>query len=421
MSSAISNIDFSRYLAFGDSITSGYADGALYYEAQQNSFANLLAGQFKLLGGGAFKQPMMSIQSPGIGSSGNARLILKKTRIKSKDVIVPEYAAEPGDLSALYTNVFAAQGPFNNMGVPGGRVITAFLKGFGNPFNGQGNYNPFFMRMAANPATSSMLSDALAIRPTFFTLFIGNNDVMAFALAGGTTDGITPVKGGPGVGFDGSFHAILDALTAGGAKGAVANLPDPDSLPFFTMVPYNGLLLTPKPAFALSERYKDKGILFTRGLNPFVIHDPSSKKPFRPAESGDHLLFDLLLDHEKSNYLNGTSPIPKKYVLSAAQLSTVKKAIADYNVIIKSAALEKGLAFVDVNAILKTTVHDRFYSEKDRNVHFRRKGVFSLDGIHINPFGQALLANEFIKSINDTYSTSVPLLNSVKYRGLQFP
>ena len=45
------NIDVSNYVAVGSAVTAGYADGALYYEGQQFSFANILAGQFDQIGG----------------------------------------------------------------------------------------------------------------------------------------------------------------------------------------------------------------------------------------------------------------------------------------------------------------------------------------------------------------------------------
>ena len=48
------DINVSNYVAIGGAMTAGYSDGALYYNAQQNSYANLLAEQFKLIGGGEF-------------------------------------------------------------------------------------------------------------------------------------------------------------------------------------------------------------------------------------------------------------------------------------------------------------------------------------------------------------------------------
>ena len=42
--------DFSAFVAFGDSFTAGYADGALYRHGQESSFPAIMAQQFALVG-----------------------------------------------------------------------------------------------------------------------------------------------------------------------------------------------------------------------------------------------------------------------------------------------------------------------------------------------------------------------------------
>ncbi|RQP13526.1 MAG: G-D-S-L family lipolytic protein, partial [Chryseobacterium sp.] len=51
--------DFSRYVAIGNSLTSGYRDNALYLDGQQESFPSMIAQGMKQAGGGDFKQPLM--------------------------------------------------------------------------------------------------------------------------------------------------------------------------------------------------------------------------------------------------------------------------------------------------------------------------------------------------------------------------
>ena len=58
------NADFSVYLAVGNSLTAGYADNSLYLTGQQNSYPLRLSEQFKLVGGGAFKQPLLMSDVP---------------------------------------------------------------------------------------------------------------------------------------------------------------------------------------------------------------------------------------------------------------------------------------------------------------------------------------------------------------------
>ena len=64
------NADFTKFVAIGDSLTAGYADGALYLLGQQNSFPNMLAQQFADVGGGAFTQPLVGDNLGGLLAGG---------------------------------------------------------------------------------------------------------------------------------------------------------------------------------------------------------------------------------------------------------------------------------------------------------------------------------------------------------------
>jgi hypothetical protein len=416
------SMDPTRFVAIGNSITSGYADGALYYQGQQNSFVNLMAGQFKLVGGGSFNQPYVDPSSIGVGASGNAPFKLGySTDCLGVTSLAPIPAATSGDLSILSTSV-ATSGPFNNMGVPGAKVITAVAPGYGNALLGPGNYNPFFYRMASNMTTASMLSDAAAQNPTFFSCFLGNNDVLAYAMAGATSDFITPSAGSVGAGFDASLNQVINTLTANGAKGVIANIPDVTSLPYFTTIPYNGLALNATNANLLNLVYNARGDTFSVGNNPFLIQDTANPWHVRLMHSDELILLDAPLDsikcHGMGSYSGG---IPSKYVLTRVEIQTIQTAISAFNATIRSVATSKGLAFVDVNAFMKSAQKGIIYNGVTLSTAFVTGGAWSLDGIHLNPVGQALLANEFIKSINATYSSTIPQVDVTKYRGVIFP
>jgi lysophospholipase L1-like esterase len=417
------NIDVTRFVALGDSITAGYTDGALCHYGQQNTYANLIATQFKHFGGGDFKQPFINPNSVGMGFSGNSCLVLKNSISSIEPTSMSlAYIATEGDSSVFTENNYETAGPFNNMGIPGSKAISIVTETYGNPANGDGNYNPFFTRMASNPATASVLSDALLVEPTFFSLFIGNNDVLAYALSGGTLDVITPLEGKPGEGFEESLHVIVNALITNGAKGAIANLPDLNSVPYFAAIPYNGLVLNEHDILLLNNKYFSRGFHFFKGRNPFVINE-SAENPnkIRQIKKGESILLDILFDVNKENYLKGIMPIPKKYVLINSEKLKIENTIKAYNKCIKSISEEKKLAFVDVNALLKTARTDRIYNSFLYKFNYKNGGVFSLDGLHPNAYGQVLLANEFIKAINVTYNSDIPLLDSNKFKNVVFP
>lgn len=235
--------DFSNYVSIGASFTAGYADGAVFMAAQENSFPLILSQQFAAAGGGDFIQPYTNDNIGGLLYGGtpiaNPRLYFN--------------GAGPAVLEGVptteVTNIL--NGPFNNMGVPGAKSFHFLAPGYGN-LSGvlTGTANPYFARMASSP-NATVLEDALAQNPSFFTLSeVGGNDVLAFAASGGSgvdqTGNIDPSTYGsnditdPNV-FANVFNSMVGALTANGAQGVVTNVPYVTSLPYFTRISYDPL------------------------------------------------------------------------------------------------------------------------------------------------------------------------------------
>ena len=416
------SLDLTKYVAIGNSMSAGYADNALYNEAQQNSYPNLIAKQFKIAqGGGSFVQPLVDVSSVGIGVAQNARLVLGAAADCSGNIsLAPVNSANEGDFNIFTTSV-AAQGPFNNMAVPGAKAVTTIYPGYGNPANGAGNFNPFFTRMTANPASASILSDAAAQVPSFFSLSIGNDDVFAYALSGGAADGITPSAGPAGAGFDASVDVIVNTLTANGSKGIIANIPGLSAIPYFTTIPYNGLLLDAANAAALSAAYAPLGISFQAGYNGFIIEDAGAPGGLRQIQQGELVLLSVPQDSLKCGGWGSMKPIPNQFVLTASEILPIIDAIGAFNAKLKSVADAKGLAYVDVNAFMNTVKSGIVYNGVNINASFVAGGAFSLDGVHLTPLGNALLANAFIDAINTKYGASIPRVEATRYRGVAFP
>ncbi|MDP5044124.1 MAG: G-D-S-L family lipolytic protein, partial [Leeuwenhoekiella sp.] len=174
--------DFSNFVSVGNSLTSGYADGALYLTGQQNSFPNILAGQFALAGGGEFKQPLVNDNLGGLLAGGNQIT-------ENRFVLSVGASGNPGPVrlsgspTTDISNVLT--GPFNNMGVPGAKSFHLVAPGYGNIAGvAAGASNPYFVRFASS-ANATIIADAAAQSPTFFSLWIGNNDVLSYATSGG--------------------------------------------------------------------------------------------------------------------------------------------------------------------------------------------------------------------------------------------
>lgn len=276
--------DFSKYVALGDSFAAGYSDNALFKRGQENAYPNIISQQFALAGGGSFSTPYMVDNVGGFSSGGN-QIPQFPTRLYFNGVGPVNL---PGVSGTEYGTTVT--GPFNNLGVPGAKSFHLSLAGYAT-------LNPYFGRFASSLGTS-VVGDAVAQNPTFFSLWIGGNDVLAYATSGGTgvnqTGNLNPATYGgsditdPMV-FDGVYNGLLNSLTEGHAKGVVANLPYVNTLPYFTTVPYNPVpldaatanqlntqLLGPIKQILTSYGQGDRLTTLTAGsANPLLIRDES--------------------------------------------------------------------------------------------------------------------------------------------------
>lgn len=440
--------DFSKFISLGNSLTSGYRDGALYSGGQNESFPSMIAMQMKLAGGGEFKQPLMPNNVGGfIGLSG----FPGKLELKMVNGALSPVANAP---AAALDNI-ASGGAYQNMGVPGAKVSHLLASGYGNPAGlSLGLANPYFVRFASS-TTASVVGDALGQNPTFVSVWIGNNDVLGYATTGGDgSNPITPVDGAVGVGFTNTYTALISTVFPSGTtrKGVVANIPNVTSVPFFTRVPampltnltdaqvtqlnggyaaYNAGLAQAKSLGAINDaEYQKRLIKFTAGAvaNGAVIVDkdlstvPGLPK-YRQTTAKDYILLtaSAVLTPQAGG---GTSvPLEDKLVLTEAEAAKVITATTAYNATIKSLAESKGLAFVDMNAKM-TELNSKSgisWNGVRYTATFVTGGTFSLDGVHLTGRGYAIVANEFIKSINAKYKSTLPQVDPNKYSGVTFP
>lgn len=452
--------NFSNYVAVGNSLTSGFADGALYLQGQRNSYPAIMADQFELAGGGEFTQPLVNDNAGG--------LLLNGTQITdNRFVLAVDANGNPGP--AIYTgeapttevsNILS--GSFNNMGVPGAKSFHLGLSGYGNIAGvATRTSNPYFVRFASS-SDATIIGDAVAQQPTFFSLWIGNNDVLSFATSGGAgadqTGNLDPSTYGsnditdPNV-FASVYSGYVDALVSTGAKGVLVNIPDVTSIPFFTTVPVRPIPLDAQTAafvngsqqvmdynnairlFAsfdlISQQEADRRILeFQAGQNGALLVDedltdlinPANGQPIpklRQSASGDLLtltssrvLGTLANPGNPTSIIGVAIPLGDQFVLTPEEQTAVAMATTSYNTTIQGLAQANGLAFVDARAALLQVANGGVaFDGGTLTSVFATGGAFSLDGVHPTPRGYALTANAIITAINDTYNSTVPTVN----------
>jgi hypothetical protein len=417
---AMGDVDASKFIAIGTNNTGGYSNDALNYTGQQNNYAAILAKQFSMVTEIEFKQPLISSASIGINTMGQSALKLGyKTDCKGVTSLSPVRIGASGDLAQFGS--IAGQGPFNNLGFPELSAINLNTTGYGNSANGAGNYNAYYSRFASNVATASVLSDALAQNPTFFTFMVGDFDILKYAKSGGTSGPIPPSFGSDGIGFDGSVNAAISALTGNGARGVIANIPDVTKYPFFNTIPYNGLTLDADKAQTMNAIYNPIGISFVVGANPFTIDDPSQPFGVRKMVEGELVLLSVPLDSVKCFGMGSAFPLRDEFVLTLDEIAELQLKMNQYNSILSATTQTYGLAFANVKLLMENLKKGLVYNGVSMSSTFVSGGAFSLDGIQLNPNGQALLANLFIESINNRYQARIPFANVNAYSGIIFP
>jgi hypothetical protein len=276
--------------------------------------------------------------------------------------------------------------------------------------------------MTSDPVTDKVLTEVLAMNPTFFSFFVGMDEVVTYARKGGSVGTMTPVNGAEGVGFDGSIEQALNDLTANGAKGIVSNIPDVTDLPYFTTIPYNGLNLTEEKAASLNQIYNPIGIYFQVGANPFMIEDPSAGTfGVRQMEQGELVLLSVPLDSVKCNSMGSLFPFRNEFVLTLTEKAEIQSKTQAYNNVLENLSIQRNLAFVDSYSFFKKLKSGLVYNGISLSLKFVSGGVVSLDGLTFNPKGNALLTNEFIKTINVKYASTIPLVDVTSYRSTIFP
>jgi len=461
------NANFSKYVALGDSFAAGYSDGALFIEGQKGAYPNLLAQQFATVGGGEFNTPFMADNVGGFAGSTTytPRLYFNGSG--------PASVAQPPLNQVATTNQSTIlTGDFNNMGIPGAKCIHLDYAGYGSTLG-----NPYFARFAKTPLTT-VVDQAVAQNPTFFSLWIGGNDVLGFATSGGTNNAdITPTTQ-----FDAAYNNLVNKLTANGAKGVVANLPYINSLPFFTTVPTNPIPGLPATSAAqLNQLFgainqictatgqptrfatlvADDGNSATTEANPLLIKDEDLALDLGPYITGaltptlgattaaylgsiygkarhavnttsgrDFILLTsrTVIGTTQSgapspfNTIGVSYPMQDSTLLTVAEVAMIKTATDAYNATIQAAATSKGLAFVDTTVAMNQLTSASGYTANGFTLtsNYVTGGAFSLDGVHPSPRGYALIANLFTQAINAKYGSNFGNLNLGNYRIL-FP
>ena len=278
------------------------------------------------------------------------------------------------------------------------------------------------------------------------SLWIGANDVLSYATSGGSNGALTPQAT-----FDASMDAIAGDLETIDAQGVMANIPYVTDIPFFTTVPYNAVPLDAATATAVNGGYAAynqamgatqlpndpvlnplggalsaeeaaaRTILFTAGQNAVVIEDEALTDlsaygipSIRQATEDDLVVLlaasfiGTLADPTNPASVNGVGvPLADNWVLTETEIHEITTMTDHINSKISTMATQLGYAHFDANDMFQQIFNgDVTYDGFSPNASLVFGGMISLDGVHPTSRGYAVIANEFMKAIDETYGSN---------------
>jgi lysophospholipase L1-like esterase len=372
---------FQSYVALGNSITAGFQSGGITDATQRQSYAFLLAQQmgtryaYPSLAGVGCPPPVINFQTQArpTGTTGTTCQLRNPLLITDilNNVAVPN--ASSFDPTANAT-------PFTNA------LTSLFLGG------------------------STQVQRALQAKPTFASIWIGNNDVLGFVVQDGRTNAPTGLAGmTPVATFTANYDNMIAQLTAGapGLKGVLIGVVQVANAPI--MFPASALSI---PAFKAG---------FDAIAGVATILDPSCLAGGAGATSliNTFYPFQIRTGAIPSNIIacvpGGASgllppPLGDILVLDPAEQTTVSTRITAYNTAISAKANTLGWAFVDPNPLLiqlraANTLVATLPNYGSATAPFG--SGMSLDGVHPAAGVQREIANAVIAGINAKYSTTL--------------
>jgi lysophospholipase L1-like esterase len=349
---------YTTYVAIGDSLTAGYSSDSLVETHQANSYPLLLARQAGVIG--TFQQPIIS--APGIP----AELTLVSL---SGPTIVPRSAT-----LGTPKNLGLAR-PYNNLAVPGASV--------GDASQDRGSLNALSQIILRGQGTQ--IEQAVALKPTFITLWIGNNDALGAALRGRAVEGLTLTAKAQ---FRKTYTDVVAGLSSTGAKIVAANLPDVTTIPFVTTI----------PPYLVDPSSRQPVLVSGQRVALIGPNGPLAPSTFVTLAAASLLAQGIGVPTAVGG--RGT-PLPDEVILDAGEVAIIQDYIAADNQAIREVCAAAHIPVMDANTLLgEIKSGTRKVGGISITSEFLTGGFFSYDGVHPTDLGYAVIANEWINTIN---------------------
>lgn len=378
-----------RYVAIGNSITAGYQSGGINDSTQARSYAVLLAQA----AGVPFRVP--ALRKPGCTPP--------VVNFLTGAVVAPTSGQTPSPVNCYGRADTSYSNAINNVAVPGANSF--------DPTGQQGT------SVSANTLTTLFLGGrtqverALDVDPTFATVWIGNNDVLGFALNGttvGVTDSLT---------FINNYNAMLTQLRSRNSalKGVLIGVVDVTNTPL--LVPM--ALFVPGSAIyqpALVQLLQQQ---FTGGkpiaVLPNCTANTTAAKAFPALRTeltqlaANPAITAVPLSCAPFTLPGTTTTIGAAGTLDPTEVAVFKGRVAGWNAYIAAKADSIGFAYFDPNVLLgQARAAGQIPLFPNLAAPTRPFGpLISNDGVHPGSPTHTLVARALIGVINTKYQASL--------------
>lgn len=375
---------FRSYVSLGNSITAGYQSGGINDSTQRAAYPVLLAQAM----GSSFVYP--SLKSPGCPPPISN--LVTGARVGG--------ASSTSTTCALRDPALVSY-RVNNVAVPGAT-----------------SFDPTSASTAASNALTTLIlggetqvQRALQARPTFATVWIGNNDVLAAALSGvltptaGVSPGATPLAA-----FTANYGKMMDSLTAGAPnlKGVLIGVVYVSDVPALV----KGIIVAnPQVNAAISQIvgtpvYVDSTC---SGSGATSLVDLVQLIPQMKAykASGGTAGHPPVIYCVKGRFIDPR--IGDLFVLDPQEHQQIDALIAGYNTYIQAKADSLGFGYYDPNVRLAQYIQSGAIPQVPdfSNAKAPFGQYISLDGVHPSSAAHQVIANDLVDLINTKFRSGV--------------
>ncbi len=418
------SLDLSRYVAIGDDFTAGVANRSLSRAGQEYSFPNLLARQFRLLGGGEFVQPLLGPdeRTGGFvltGFTGQNQALLGMGPVTFLDSVRLNAGSPCSELQYQFPRWSDAGRIPNNLGIPNLKLSQLNIAGLGNEVNqGTSGYNAFYERILPLNSDRTYFSLIRAARPTFVTVSFGMGDLMTFIQSGGSCGSPLP----SGSTLTAPLGRLADSLIAiPSLRGAFLGLPFASNLP---------LLSTTISSLNKKLGRTDTTSMFVLNSTGAVTRTVYNDVILLPMVSRIGRMENATGQPATAPFgLDPANPLRDQDVVSDRNISDLNGRINannSINTVLKQKAAASGGRFIylDLGTFYLNLAKGAYINGVSYNSDPVTGGVYNYDGYTFSPRGNALLANAIIDLLADSdksFGVKVPLLDVNQFPATPLP